>query len=167
MKKSIIVAMSKNRVIGINNQLPWDMPADMRYFKRMTIGCPIIMGRKTFESMGKKPLPGRNNIILMRTPPTSSPQGCDIACELKEAFEKAAKTGAKEIFVIGGGRVYEQALPMVDTLYITEIDAHIQGDTYFPDFDRSQWQEVNREKHTADAQHNYDYAFVTYTRKKT
>ena len=165
MQKSLIVAMSKNKVIGADNRLPWHMPADMRYFKRMTMGCPVIMGRKTFDSMGKKPLGGRTNIILTRRP-ALHPEGCEVACELKEAFEKAVEAGAKEVFVIGGSQVYALALPMVDTLYITEIDTEVQGDTYFPNFDRSQWQEASRESHPADAKNKYDYAFVTYVRKE-
>ena len=165
MKKSIIVALSKNGVIGLHNRLPWHMPADMRYFKEMTQGHPVIMGRKTFESMGSKPLKGRDNIILTRDPSSLSAAGCQVASTLEEAFEKAQKGGVQEIFVIGGSQVYALALPMVDTLYITEIDATLQGDTYFPEFDKETWQEVRRESHQANAQNTYDYAFVTYTRK--
>lgn len=165
MKKSIIVAMARNRVIGAHNKLPWHMPADMRYFKEKTKGYPIIMGRKTFESMGSKPLIDRTNIILTRKAGLSF-KGCDIVCELKDAFQKAADTGAKEVFVIGGSEIYAQALPIVDTLYITEIYADIAGDTYFPEFDKSFWEEVSREEHTADERHRYAYAFVKYIRKK-
>ena len=165
MKKSIIVAMASNKVIGSHNKLPWHMPADMRYFKEKTKGHPVIMGRKTFESMGSKPLVDRTNIILTRKKVGDSPDGCHLACELKEAFQKAAETGAKEVFVIGGSQIYAKAFPMVDTLYITEIHAEIKGDIYFPDFDMSAWEEVSRDEHKADAKNPYAYAFVKYTRK--
>lgn len=166
MKKSIIVAMASNRVIGAHNALPWHMPADMRYFKDMTKGHPVVMGRKTFESMGHKPLADRTNIILTRKEHAASPDGCHLAYELKEAFQKAADTGAKEVFVIGGSQIYAQALPMVDTLYITEIHAKVKGDTYFPAFEMSEWEEVSRQEYPADAQNKYAYAFVEYVKKK-
>jgi dihydrofolate reductase len=166
MKKSIIVAMASNKVIGSHNKLPWHMPADMRHFKETTKGHPVIMGRKTFESIGSKPLADRTNIILTRKQHDSSPAGCYLAYDLKEAFQKAADTGSKEVFVAGGSQIYAQALPMVDTLYITEIHAEVKGDTYFPDFDMEGWEEVSREEHKADTHHPYAYAFVKYVRKQ-
>ena len=165
MKKSIIVAISTNGVIGRNNALPWHMPADMKYFKRMTQGHPIIMGRKTFLSMGSKPLPKRLNIILTRKKDTPTPKGGHLAHTLTEAFAIAADSGAHETFIIGGSEIYRCALPFTDTLYITQIDAHVEGDTYFPDLDYSQWQEVSKKSHKADEKNHYDYAFLTYTRK--
>ena len=157
--------MASNRVIGAHNALPWHMPADMRYFKDMTKGLPVIMGRKTFASMGDKPLVDRTNIILTRNKDASSPQGYHLACDLQEAFQKAADTGAKEVFVIGGSQIYAQALPRMDYLYITEIHAEIKGDTYFPAFDMSEWEEVSRQEYPADGRHKYAYAFVKYAKK--
>ena len=167
MKKSIIVAIASNKVIGSHNRLPWHMPADIRYFKATTQGHPVIMGRKTFESIGSKPLVNRTNIILTRKEHTCSPAGCHLAYNLKEAFQKAADTGAKEVFVIGGSQLYAQALPMVDTLYITEIHTEVKGDTYFPDFDTAQWKEVSRKEHKADTHNPHAYAFVKYIQKAT
>ena len=161
MKKAIIVAISHHRVIGSNNTLPWHMPADMRYFRKTTHGHPIIMGRKTFTSIGKA-LPGRMNIVISRQAHLSLPPACHLDTSLEQAFQQAEATGAPEAFVIGGGQVYAQALPLVDTLYITEVHTEVQGETYFPAFDKQAWKQVYREHHNADRDNPYPYTFVKY-----
>ena len=165
MKKSIIVAIARNNVIGHKNSLPWRMPADLRHFKQTTMGHPVIMGRKTFASMGHKPLSGRMNIVLTRNTSITPPTGCEIANALQEAFQTAEASGAQEAFVIGGSQVYAEAIPMADTLYITEIDGDVEGDTYFPSIDWSPWEAVHREAHAADADNPFPYTFITYKRK--
>ena len=165
MKKSIIAAMSTNGVIGRDNQLPWHMPADMKHFKHMTQGHPVIMGRKTLHSMGNKPLPNRLNIVLSRNKQTPPSQDFHMVHTLKEAFALAANSGAQETFIIGGSQLYHLALPFTDTLYITEIHAHIEGDTYFPTLDHSEWEKISKKSHKADEKNRYDYSFFTYNRK--
>ncbi len=167
MKVALIWAMAPNHVIGRNNKLPWYLPNDLKYFKQVTFGKPVIMGRKTFESIGK-PLPGRTNIVISRNPDFQAP-GCRVVDSLAAALELADSValieGIEEVMVMGGGEIYRQALPYADRLYLTEVHAEIEGDAYFPAFDRNQWREVAREDFTAEAKEDtgsnpYDYSFV-------
>ena len=161
MRVSIIAAMDRNRLIGNNNQLPWHLPADLAHFKKVTMGKPIIMGRKTYESIGR-PLPGRTNIVLTRSADFHA-EGVVIAESLEQALEHAA--GNDEVMIIGGSSVYELALPEADRLYLTHIREAYQGDAWFPDFNPGQWRAVASEEHGADDKNPCNYSFVTYDRK--
>jgi dihydrofolate reductase len=162
VRVSLVVAMSENGVIGRDNALPWHLPADLAYFKTLTMGKPLIMGRKTYESIGR-PLPGRRNIVLTRDAGFQAP-GCDVCGSLERALELAAE--ADEVMVIGGSALYQSALGLADRIYLTEVHADIDGDTWFPELDRSRWQEVGRERHHADERNAMDYSFVTLERRK-
>ncbi|WP_392563311.1 type 3 dihydrofolate reductase [Orbus wheelerorum] len=154
---SIIVAMANNRVIGLNNQMPWHLPADLAWFKKNTLNKPIIMGRKTFESIGR-PLPARHNIIISRTPQSSDNPLVTWVTSLAAAIDAAKKS--EEVFIIGGGNIYQQALPDVNRLYLTHIDANLDGDTWFPNYEAiAKWQQTLAEKHLADDKNPYDYTF--------
>lgn len=157
---SIIVAMARNRVIGRNNKLIWHLPADLRHFKNTTLGNPVIMGRKTFESMGKA-LPGRTNIIVTRQKDYTAP-GCLVANSLADALEIAPHG---EIFIAGGGEIYRQALPLADRMYITVVDHDFEGDTFFPDFPAERWQLSEESVHEADEKNSYSMTFRTYMKK--
>jgi dihydrofolate reductase len=158
---SIIVAMAKNRTIGIDNTLPWRIPEDLKHFKALTMGHHMIMGRKTFESIGK-PLPGRITVVVSRNRSLKI-DGCTVAHSLQEAV--AACANDPQIFVVGGADIYAQALGLADTLYITEIQRDVIGDAWFPEFDRSGWLEVAREKHWQETPEPLEYHFVEYRRK--
>lgn len=155
---SILVAMARNRTIGINNTLPWRIPEDLKHFKTLTMGHCMIMGRKTFDSIGK-PLPGRTSIVVTRNRELRI-SGCTMAHSLLEAI--AACANDDEIFVVGGAELYAQALPLTDTLYVTEIQQDVEGDAHFPPFDRAQWQEISREKRAQEVPQALEYHFVTY-----
>ena len=161
-KLSIIVAMAKNRTIGVNNALPWRCPEDLRHFKALTMGHHIIMGRKTFESIGK-PLPGRTTVVVTRNTDLDI-AGCLIAHSLEQAV--AACAGDDEIFIVGGAELYAQALPLVDTLFITEIQQEVTGDAHFPELNPSDWREVSREPHRQETPQVLQYHFVEYRRSK-
>ena len=158
---SILVAMAANRTIGINNTLPWRCPEDLRHFRALTMGHHIIMGRKTYESIGK-PLPGRTTVVVTRNRELEI-EGCIIAHSLQEAIGACA--GDEEVFIVGGAELYAQALPIADVLYITEILAEVQGDAFFPEFDRNQWSAAAREEHRQETPHPLEFHFVTYRRK--
>ncbi|MDO8294496.1 MAG: dihydrofolate reductase [Gallionella sp.] len=158
---SIIVAMAKNRTIGINNTLPWRCPEDLKHFKALTMGHHMIMGRKTFDSIGK-PLPGRTTVVVTRDRELTI-EGCLIAYSLPEAI--AACAGDEQIYIVGGAEIYAQALPLADTLYITEIQQNIAGDAHFPEFDHSAWQEIARDAHTQLIPQPLEYHFVSYRRQ--
>lgn len=158
---SLIWAMARNGVVGRNNTLPWRLPADLRYFRQITVGHPIIMGRKNHEDIGK-PLAGRTNIVVTRQLAYTAP-GCTVVYSVEQALDAAGVSG--EIFVIGGADIYRQTLSVANKLYITEIDADIEGDTYFPDFDRTLWREISREPHASDALNHYPYSFVVLERR--
>src|SRR5262249_14123565 len=151
-------ALSQNNVIGIENRLPWHLPADLKHFKTLTMNKPIIMGRKTYESIGR-PLPGRRNIIISRNPQFSAP-GCECVTSLSEALLLTA--AAPEVMVIGGTQLIEAALPKADRLYLTFIHQDFDGDCFFPEWDRAQWREISREDHTADSDNPYTFSFVTF-----
>jgi dihydrofolate reductase len=153
---SFVVAMARNRVIGHDNGLPWRLPADLRHFKSVTMGKPIIMGRKTFESIGR-PLPGRANIVVTRDPAYQA-EGCVVAHSIEAAL--AAAGDAEEVMVIGGADFYRQLLPRADRIYLTLIDAEFAGDASFPELDPVQWQERSREDHAPDADNPYPYSFI-------
>ena len=161
MSVAILVAMAKNRTIGIDNTLPWRCPEDLQHFKRLTMGHHMIMGRKTFESIGKA-LPGRTTVVLTRDA-TLQIDGCLIANSLQQALE-LCKNDA-QIFIVGGAEIYALSLPVADTLYITEIQQDVTGDAHFPEFDKTAWTEAAREVRCQDKPEPLDYHFVTYRRK--
>ena len=161
MLVSIIAAMDRNRLIGNKNQLPWHLPADLAHFKKVTMGKPVIMGRKTFESIGR-PLPGRTNIVLTRSADFHA-ENVLVAQSLQQALEYAA--GNDEVMIIGGSSIYELALPEANRLYMTYVQDTCQGDAWFPDFDLGQWRVIASEEHAADLKNSCDYSFVTYERK--
>ena len=161
MRISLIVALARNRVIGRDNQLPWRLSADLQHFKRLTMGRPIVMGRKTCESIGK-PLPGRTNIVVTRNSSFSA-EGCRVVHSIDEALVAAG--GADEVMIMGGENLYSQLLPRADRLYLTEVQAEVSGDAWFPEFDETQWQELERESHRADENNEFDYDFVVLARR--
>jgi dihydrofolate reductase len=168
MRLAMIAAQSQNRVIGNNNKLPWYLPEDLKYFKRVTLGKPIIMGRKTFESIGR-PLPGRTNIIITRNPDwTHDGAGVRVVHSLQQAIELAESlalvNGFEESLVIGGAEIYALALPQADRLYLTQVHAEVQGDAHFPPLDPMQWQEMAREDFSAIEPNPYDYSFIVLDR---
>ncbi|HBO18293.1 MAG TPA: dihydrofolate reductase [Methylophilaceae bacterium] len=153
---SIIVAMSSNRVIGVNNTLPWHLSEDLKHFKSLTTGHTIIMGRKTYESIGR-PLPNRRNIVISRNSNTSY-EGVEVVHSLEDAF--SISTNDKEVFVIGGSNIYEQALSFVDQLYITEIKKSFIGDAFFPEINKQIWIEYSRDDHVTND--GLEFSFVKY-----
>ena len=153
---SIIVAMSSNRVIGVNNTLPWHLSEDLKHFKSLTTGHTIIMGRKTYESIGR-PLPNRRNIVISRNSNTSY-EGVEVVYSLEDAF--SISTNDKEVFVIGGSNIYEQALSFVDQLYITEIKKSFLGDAFFPEINKQIWIEYSRDDHVTND--GLEFSFVKY-----
>lgn len=167
MKIAVIAAMSQNRVIGKNNKLPWHLPNDLKFFKESTMGKPIIMGRKTFESIGR-PLPGRQNIVITRNQDwqhegvTTLP---DVPSAILVATTAAEESGADEIMVIGGQQIYEQTLPMADRLYLTRVDADIEGDAFFPAFNANAYELVSEEAYSACSKNPYPYRFQIFERK--
>jgi len=158
MKLSLIWAMDNNRLIGYNNALPWKLPADMAWFRKQTMNKPILMGRKTFDSIGK-PLPGRTNIILTRQTDLNI-EGCVVVQNLDAA--KAAVPDAEEIMVIGGAEIYTLLLADADKLYITHIDDVFKGDAWFPAVDLSAWKQISNEQHQADEKNAYAYSFEVW-----
>jgi dihydrofolate reductase len=147
-------------VIGRDNALPWRLPDDLAHFKRVTMGHPVIMGRRTFESVGK-PLPGRANIVITRQPDFAAP-GCAVVHSLEEAWRAA--NGAEEACVIGGTMLFAETLPAADVIHLTQVDAEVEGDTWFPPFDRSQWVEREVARHAADARHAYPFRILELSR---
>jgi len=152
---SLVAALARNRVIGAGDRLPWHLPEDLKHFKHLTMGAPVIMGRKTHESIGR-PLPGRRNIVVTRQA-SARWDGCEVARSLDDAIALAGD--APEAFVIGGAELYRLALPRADRLYLTLIDADYQGDTFFPEFDPACWRETAREPGAG-------FAFLTYERAR-
>ncbi len=164
---SLIVAMDANRVIGRNNQLPWYLPNDLKYFKTVTMGKPIIMGRKTFQSIGK-PLPGRANIVVSRNPEFTA-EGISVVNDIDDAVKLGSDIafgdGVSEVMVIGGAQLYQAVLPRAGRLYLTRVHASVEGDAWFPALDWAQWVEVAREDHEAEGRNPYDYSFLVFDRK--
>lgn len=163
MTISFAVAASENNVIGKNNQLLWSLPNDMKFFKNTTWGMPVIMGRKTFDSLGK-PLAGRTNIVITHQKDWTAP-GVHVVNGLEQALAVAAGTDAKEAFVIGGGEIFKQSLPLADKLYLTRVHVVLEGDAFFPEFDKEQWELLSRLDFAVDAQHAYPYSFEVWQRK--
>ena len=163
---SVIVAMAHNRVIGLNNQMPWHLPADLAWFKKNTLNKPVIMGRKTFESIGR-PLPNRHNIVISRQIESIDNKISNVSWvkSIDEAISLAQAQQPDEVFIIGGGNIYQQVLPLIDRLYLTHIDAELQGDTYFPDYLPEQWQVIYQQDHQADEKNSYPYQFEILQRK--
>lgn len=153
---SLIAAVSKNGVIGADNAMPWHISEDFKYFKRQTLNKPVIMGRKTFESIGR-PLPKRPNIVITRQS-DYAPEGVTVVRSLEEALSEAKKHNSDEIMVIGGGQIYDQSIKTANRLYITEVNMEVQGDAKFPDIDKNLWQEKSRDNHKGDP----SYSFVIY-----
>ncbi len=158
MKISLIVAMSENRVIGRDNKMPWHLSADLKRFKSITMNSPILMGRKTFESIGK-PLVGRTNMILSHNS-HFQPEGCVVFTDLNSALTDAQQYG-DELFIIGGATLYDMALPLAQRLYLTQIEATFQGDTFFPEIDLNVWKEKACERIVNDEKVDFTYRFLT------
>lgn len=166
MKIALIVALARNHAIGLNNKMPWHLPEDLKYFKRVTLGKPVIMGRNTFESIGR-PLPGRPNIVISRNAAYPA-QGITLVHSLEEALaiaETLLTPEQPEVMVMGGAQIYAQALPLAHRLYLTEVDAEPEADAFFPQIDRAQWKQVASEQHAADSSNPWRYRFVTLERQ--
>lgn len=163
MKISMIAAMAHDRVIGKDNQMPWHLPADLAHFKRVTLGKPVLMGRKTFESIGRL-LPGRRNLVISRNPDYQA-EGIEVVGSVEAALALLAGSSVEELMVIGGGHLYAEMLPSADCLYLTRIDLAVEGDTRFPAFDDGQWQRVDCESHPADEKNPHPYSFETWQRR--
>ncbi|MBI2009000.1 dihydrofolate reductase [Candidatus Saccharibacteria bacterium] len=161
---SLIVAATKNNVIGKENGIPWYLPADLAHFKNTTMGHPIIMGRKTHESIGKS-LPGRYNVVITRQIDYKAADGCVVVHSLDEALNLPKVKADPEVFIIGGAEIYKGSLPLADRIYLTRIHTKIEGDKFFL-FDESKWREISREEHKADDKNPYDYDFLILERKK-
>lgn len=159
----LIVAKASNNVIGNNNQLIWHLPNDLKHFKNLTTNHPIIMGRKTYESLGR-PLPNRTNIVITRDA-NFTDEKVVITHSLDEAIKKAEEIN-NDFFVIGGGEIYKQAMLIADELYITEVHHEFEGDTYFPEIDEEVFEEISRENHIKDEKHPHAYSFISYRRKE-
>lgn len=166
MMVSMIAALSQNRVIGKNNDLPWKLPDDMKFFMDTTKGHHTIMGRKNYDSIPPrfKPLPHRTNIVVTRQQNFSAP-GCIVVDSLNKGLLLAKENQERETFIIGGAEIYKLGLPHATRLYLTEIEAFINGDTYFPELDKNEWTEISRQHHGKDDRHAYSFDFVIYERK--
>ncbi|MES2004196.1 MAG: dihydrofolate reductase [Bacteroidota bacterium] len=161
---SLVVAASTNHVIGKNNQLLWALPNDMKFFKNITWAMPVLMGRKTFESLGK-PLPGRLNVVITRQT-DRKPEGVIVVSSLADAIKAAGMAHYKEAMVIGGGEIYRQAIEIADKIYITRVDAVLEGDTFFPVIDPQKWSLISTQSFAADARHAYSYHFQLWEKSK-
>lgn len=160
MKTAFVVAMDENGLIGKDNDLPWRLSADLQYFRRITMGKPILMGRKTHASIGR-PLPGRHNIVVSSMADYQA-EGCDVVRSIEEALKLASS--AEEIMVIGGSSLFKQMFESADRLYLTRVHAELEGDTWFPQWDQNQWKLISRESFPADEKNDYAYSFEVYER---
>lgn len=161
MKRSLIVAMDQNRIIGSKNDLPWRLPEDLKRVKRVTNGHAIVMGRKNYESIGK-PLTGRRNIVMTRDR-TLAIEGCLMAYSIQDVFDLCQ--GEEEVFIFGGEKIYELFLPYVEKMYITSIDHAFKGDTYFPEVNMDEWREISNEKGVKNEKNPYNYSFYVYEKE--
>ena len=161
MRLSLVVAMARNRVIGRDNALPWRLPADLAHFRKVTMGHPIVMGRRTFESIGKA-LPGRKNIVITHNGEYAAP-GCIVVNSLDDAWKAAGN--ADEVCVIGGTTLFDETLSLADVIHLTEVGSDVEGDTFFPEFDRSEWNEKEIARQPADERHAYPLRMLELTRK--
>ena len=159
MRLSIIAAMERNRLIGRNGTLPWRLSADLKHFKEITMGKPVIMGRKTHESIGR-PLPYRENVVLTRDPGFIA-EGCTVMTSLDDIYQQFSHVD--EIMIMGGADLYRQTLHRANRMYLTLVHAELEGDTWFPEFNLEDWHEIDRQDHTADKNNEYDYSFVILT----
>ena len=162
MKRSLVVAVARNGVIGRNNALPWKLPADLAHFKKVTMGHPIVMGRRTYESIGR-PLPGRKNIVVTHNRAYEAP-GCTVVSSLDEAWNAAGD--AEEVCVIGGTTLFAETLPIADVIHLTEVEAAVDGDTFMPAFDRRQWSEREVARHPADERNAYPIRILELERRR-
>lgn len=162
---SLIVAAAENNTIGKNNQLLWHLPNDLKFFKNTTWGMPVIMGRKTFESVNK-PLPGRFNIVITRQHGWNA-AGVIVATDLDDAIKKASESNCKEIFIIGGGEIYKQGFEIADKIYLTRVHANIDGDTFFPVINENKWRLTSSQDFTTDEKHAFAYSFQTWERRNS
>jgi dihydrofolate reductase len=160
-KRNIIVAMANNGCIGKDNDLPWRLPADLKFFKKTTLGHTILMGRKTFESIGSKPLPGRKNVVITRDVNFKS-EGVDIYHSIDKALEQLID---EDIFIIGGAQIYEQTLQLTDFLYITRVNTTVDGDAYFPEISSSNWELIQEEMHPIDEKNHLEMRFQVYQKR--
>ncbi len=158
----LVVAAASNNAIGKDGSMPWHLPNDMKHFKNVTWGMPVIMGRKTFESLGKV-LPGRRNIVISRQDDWNA-DGAIVVKSIEEALNKAIETDAKEIMVIGGGEIYKLLFQQAKRIYMTRVDAEPEGDTFFPSIDLNEWKLVSQKNHEADAKNAFNYSFQTWER---
>ena len=160
MKISCIVAVAHNNVIGKDNQIPWHLPADLKYFKKVTLNHHILMGRNCFESIGR-PLPKRTNVIITRDM-YYTVSNCLITHSIPEALSLAEQNGEEEAFIIGGGEIYKQTMSLWDTLYLTQVDLQVEGDVFFPELNLDHWKLTHQEDHLKDEKNSHDYSFMTY-----
>ncbi|MRG88312.1 dihydrofolate reductase [Salinibacillus xinjiangensis] len=160
---SLLVAMDRNRLIGKDNDLPWRLPNDLKFFKETTMGHTIVMGRKTYESIGR-PLPGRKNVVMTRDPDYQA-EGCEVIHSWETIKKWNEESPEREVFIIGGSHLFNDAIHFADRMYITEIDEAFEGDTFFPAFDRSEWELTHKEKGIKNEKNPYDYYYCTYDRK--
>jgi len=162
MRVSLIAAVAENGTIGRDNQVPWRLPLDLQWFKRWTLGHTVILGRRTLESIGGRPLPGRKNIVISRQDDFAPPD-VQVARSIEEALARASDDG--EVFVVGGQEIYRAALPYAWRLYLTRVHEEVPGDTFFPPFDEADFEIVEREDHPIDARHDIPFTFLIYERK--
>jgi dihydrofolate reductase len=160
---ALVVAIAENRVIGKDNQLIWHLPKDLQHFKKLTLGHPMVMGRKTFEAIGK-PLPGRTSIIVTHQPNYAAPEGCIVAPSLEKALEHGLALD-EQVMVVGGGEIYKQALPLAEIVYLTLVHESFEGDVVFPDLEADVWEVTDQEEHLPDEKHAYPFTFFTFRRK--
>lgn len=162
MTLSAITAVSQNNVIGLHNDLPWHLPADMRFFKSTTMGHVVVLGRKSYEAFGKA-YPGRTNIVITRQQNYILPDAI-VVHSLEEAIRKAKTIEQQEIFILGGAQIFRQSMPLIDRIYLTRIYHDFDGDAFFPTMDTKEWELVKDEKHEPDEKNKYRYAFQTWER---
>lgn len=164
MNVSLIAAMDKNRVIGADNDMPWHLPDDLKFFKANTMNKPVVMGRKTFESIGSRPLPNRRNLVISRNVGFNA-QGVEVFHSIEEALKTCVSD--EEVIIMGGGQLYKQMMPFANKLYVTLVDAEVKGDTTFPEWASEEWQEISKDRHDKDERHAYAFEFVTLIRKSS
>ena len=164
MKIGVVAAVSENGVIGRSGALPWRLPDDQRHFQRLTQGHCVVMGRKTFDAIGRKPLPRRTNIVITRDPDYAA-TGALVARSFEAALEIARRNGEEEVFVAGGSDIYAAALPCADRLHLTRVHAEIEGDAFFPDFDQNAWKLVAEDRHEADSRNEHAFTIQEWERR--
>lgn len=162
---STIVAVAKNNVIGKDNDIPWYLPADLKYFKKVTLNHHIIMGKNCYYSIGR-PLPKRTNVVLSRDP-FFTVSNCIVEHSIEDALEAALRNGEHEVFIIGGGQIYEQSQKYWDKIYLTEVDLEVEGDIYFPEINKEEWNLISEEAHLPDEKNKHPYTFKVYERAQT